>query len=119
MVIAKDIAACVLKYKRNNSAIYNLHPLAFFGYDEERSVEQIEPLGWKLPKDTDANSSNCLLNGFATQVHLEKFGFHPYALEIAGLVRQGYITRDAGLSKLSSPADEEISSSVKKKLGFI
>jgi len=97
---------------------YLVHPLAFMNYDEERILESIRELGWVDPKDTDANSTNCLLNGFANQVHMEQHAFHPYAFEIAGLVREGYMTRDEGLKKLSTPSDPKVIAYVKQKLGL-
>jgi tRNA(Ile)-lysidine synthase TilS/MesJ len=99
------------------SGFYNVHPLAFLAYDEEKIVGEIESLGWRAPQDTDANSTNCLLNGFANQVHLEQYGFHPYAFEIANLVRDGFMSREAGLAKLLEPADQQIVCQVKRKLG--
>jgi tRNA(Ile)-lysidine synthase TilS/MesJ len=98
--------------------LYNIHPLAFLEYHEEKILEETRGLGWQDPKDTDSNSTNCLLNGFATQVHQERHGFHPYAFEIAGLVRTGVMTREAGLAKLSAPPDQKIIQEVKNKLGL-
>jgi tRNA(Ile)-lysidine synthase TilS/MesJ len=95
---------------------YNIHPLAFWAYDERKIKEEIRDLGWTDPEDTDANSTNCLLNCYATQVHLEKYGFHPYAFEIANLVREGFMSRETGLTKLSTPADKSIVEYVKNKL---
>jgi tRNA(Ile)-lysidine synthase TilS/MesJ len=102
--------------KSNEFFLYNVHPLAFFDYNEGKIFDEIKRLGWNDPEDTDSNSTNCLLNAFASQVHQEKYGFHPYAFEIAGLVREGYISRDAGLAKMSSPIDENIIRSVKERL---
>ena len=95
---------------------YNVHPLAFREYSEERIVEEIKKLGWVSPSDTDANSSNCLLNGFANSIHLQRYGFHPYAFEIAGLVREGCMTREAGLAKLAEMPNESIMRDVIDKL---
>lgn len=97
---------------------YLVHPLAFMNYDEDKILRSVRELGWVDPKDTDANSTNCLLNGFANQVHMEQHGFHPYAFEIAGLVREGYMTREEGLKKLSTPPDPKVIEFVKKKLGI-
>jgi len=104
------------KYK--NHFPYNIHPLAFFHYDEEHIKNELVNLGWEVPTDTDTNSSNCLLNGFANKVHIKKYGFHPYAFEISGLVREGYMTREEGIKKLSIPPNPEIIYYVKKKLGI-
>lgn len=97
---------------------YNVHPLAFMEYDEERIFRRIRELGWEHPADTDSNSTNCLLNSFANQVHLEKFGFHPYAFEMAGLVRMGIIERGEALGRLGSAGDPAIIGMVKTKLGL-
>ena len=101
-----------------DSGIYNIHPLAFLEYNEEKIYKRIQELGWEQPKDTDSNSSNCLLNSFANQVHIEKYGFHPYAFEIAGLVRSGVMTREEGIEKIESPQDEKTISYVKNKLNL-
>ena len=101
-----------------NGLFYNIHPLAFLEYDEEKILYEIKTLGWKNPKDTDANSTNCLLNGFANQIHQKQLGFHPYAFEIAGLVRSGSMTREQGLEKLSVPPDENVIKYVKQRLGI-
>lgn len=96
---------------------YLVHPLAFFDYDEELILRKIKEIGWINPTDTDANSTNCLLNSFANEVHIKQHRFHPYAFEIAGLVREGYMTREEGLKKLSIPSDPKVIDYVKKKLG--
>jgi tRNA(Ile)-lysidine synthase TilS/MesJ len=97
---------------------YNIHPLAFLDYDEKKIYQRIEELGWEPPKDTDPNSTNCLMNGFANQLHQDQFGFHPYAFEIAGLVRTGVLSREEGLKRLNEPADARIIEEVKQKLGI-
>ena len=104
--------------EQGNRFPYLVHPLAFMNYDEDKILESVRQLGWVDPKDTDANSTNCLLNGFANQVHLDQYGFHPYAFEIAGLVREGYMTREEGLKKLSTPPDPKVIDYVKNKLGL-
>ncbi len=97
---------------------YNVHPLAFLDYDEEAIYKRIKELGWIPPQDTDPNSTNCLMNAFANQIHQEQFGFHPYAFEMAGLVRMGVLTREEGLKRLREPADEKIVHEVRLKLGI-
>jgi len=81
----------------------NIHPLAFFDYNENDIVKVIESLGWEKPLDTDPNSSNCTLNALANYIHREKFGFHPYAWEIAGIVRAGGLSREEGIEKTTQP----------------
>ncbi len=87
---------------------WNIHPLAFENYDEVAIVRKNQEFGWKRPKDTDPNSSNCLLNAFANYVHRKRYNFHPYAWEIANMVRQGVMTRQEGLEKIEPPEDEQM-----------
>ena len=95
---------------------YYIHPLAFLDYDEEAVYQNISLLGWKLPGDVDANSTNCLLNSFANVVHKQHLGFHPYAFEMANLVREGYIDRTKALQKINQQENPRIVESVKNKL---
>lgn len=83
----------------------NIHPLAFMKYNEHEIVKLIQSLGWVKPQDTDPNSSNCTLNALANHIHREKFGFHPYAWEIAGIVRSHSMDRQEGIEKTSQPED--------------
>jgi tRNA(Ile)-lysidine synthase TilS/MesJ len=97
---------------------YNIHPLAFFEYDEEKIVHEVEALGWRAPRDTDTNSTNCLLNAFANQVHIQRHRFHPYALEIANMVRQGVMTRPVGIEKIYTEQNQQMVEFAKGKLGL-
>jgi tRNA(Ile)-lysidine synthase TilS/MesJ len=97
---------------------YSINPLAFADYDEEVIYETADKYGWKKPEDTDANSTNCLLNALANQVHLDRFGVNPYAYEIAELVRTGCMARDEGLARLAEPFPAEQIEEVKKSLGI-
>ncbi len=87
---------------------WNIHPLAFNHYDEEEIILRNREIGWEKPDDTDANSTNCLLNAYANTVHKERHGFHPYAWEIANMVRSGAMTREFGLEKIGSMEDPEM-----------
>ena len=78
----------------------NVSPLAFMPYDEKRIVRKIEELGWAMPEGLDSNSTNCLLNAFANEVHIDRHGFHPYAFEVAGMVRTGVMSREDGMEKI-------------------
>ncbi len=95
---------------------YNISPLSFLDYNEDKIMERISQLGWKLPSDLDANTTNCLLNSLANVVHKEKHGYNPYAFEMAKLVREGYLERSVALAKLDHSENEEIIELVKKKL---
>jgi hypothetical protein len=92
-------------------------PLAFTAYDEEMIVRTIKALGWEAPREVDANSTNCLLNSFANRVHVERYGFHPYAFEIAGIVRAGAMAREEGLKKMNEPENRDTVEAVRARLG--
>lgn len=96
---------------------YNISPLAFMEYDETKIFEYVEALGWVRPKDTDANSTNCLLNSYAINVHLEQSGFHPYVAELAGLVREGRMPRDEAIDRLNEMPNENVVNFVTDRLG--
>lgn len=87
---------------------YNIHPLAFLNYDEEKIIARNREIGWEKPNDTDANSTNCLLNAFANQVHKSRYGFHPYVWELANMVRDGSMERDFAIDKIESPENADI-----------
>jgi tRNA(Ile)-lysidine synthase TilS/MesJ len=95
---------------------YYVHPLAFLGYNEEAVYKNIARFGWKSPDDTDANSTNCLLNSFANIVHKRRLGFHPYAFELSNMVRSGYLDRHTALARLDQPENPDIVTMVKGKL---
>ena len=97
----------------------NIHPLAFFDYDEEKIKAELKDLAWKAPEDTDSNSTNCMLNAFANAIHLERHKFHPYVLEIANMVRQGVMSREEGVEKIyDSPQDPGMVEYGREKLGL-
>jgi hypothetical protein len=95
---------------------YNISPLAFLDYDEDKIMQKIAPLGWQRPAEIDANTTNCLLNSFANVVHKNKYGYHPYAFEMAKLVREGYLERSDALQRLNQPENQKTVEFVKKKL---
>ena len=98
-----------LKEDGNNTLPYNINPLAFLHYDEGKIYQRIRELGWQPPKDTDPNSTNCLLNAFANEIHIQKHQYHPYAMELAELVREGILSREEALDRLlEKPNDKAI-----------
>ncbi len=96
----------------------NIHPLAFFEYNEDAIIRQLHEVGWQSPTDTDTNSSNCLLNAFANHCHLQRHRFHPYVLEIANMVRQGVMDREEGIQKIYTDQDKTMVSAAKDRLGL-
>lgn len=97
---------------------HNIHPLAFFEYDESRIQTELKSVGWIPPADTDSNSTNCLLNALANYCHLDRHGFHPYVLEIASLVRQGVMSRNDGIEKIYTPQNQEMVDYARRRLGL-
>ena len=94
----------------------NVSPLVFLDWHEDEAVAVIQAYGWKRPDDTDPNSTNCLLNAFANQVHIQQTGYHAYAMELAGLVREGYMTRAEALHRLEVPQSAELVALVAERL---
>ena len=95
---------------------YNISPLAFLQYDEDRIHDTIKKLGWERPTDTDPNSTNCLLNAFANKIHMDSFGYNPYAFELAKLVWEGYMDRDEAIKRLEAEHDEDMVAYVERRL---
>ena len=103
-------------FNKKNSFPYSINPLAFSDYNEDEMISIVQNFGWIKPDDTDANSTNCLLNAFANQLHIEKYGYNPYAFEISELVRNGSLSREEGIKRLKEPPSQEQIDRVKKKL---
>jgi hypothetical protein len=95
---------------------YNVHPMAWEFYDENMIIEEIEKFGWVAPTDTDSNSSNCLLNAYANDIHIKRYGFHPYVWEIANMVREGIMKRDEGYKKIYQKQPLNLITTSKEKL---
>jgi PP-loop superfamily ATP-utilizing enzyme len=92
------------------------YPLAFSQYNEKEILDTIKSIGWKKPQDTDTNSTNCLLNSYANAIHARDYGYNPYSLEIANLVREGFLSREEGLKKLLVSGEESVIKHVKNEL---
>jgi len=103
----------------NTGFPHNINLLAFLPYHEEEIYSRIQALGWEPPRDTDPNSTNCLLNSFANQAHLAQHHYHPYSMEMAELVREGVVSREEALRRLTEPANHQIIEQVKAKLGLV
>lgn len=95
---------------------YLAYPLLFNNYNEEEILNTIKSIGWKKPQDTDMNSTNCLLNSYANSIHIRDYGYNPYCLEIAYLVREGFLSREEGLNKLAMSGEETVTNYVKSEL---
>jgi tRNA(Ile)-lysidine synthase TilS/MesJ len=93
-----------------------LHPLCLWDYSEDKILETLLEIGWTQPGINDSNSTNCNLNSFACYNHLEKYGFHPYAFDVAGLVRSGEMPREEGFEKINQELSEPLIEEAAKKL---
>ena len=98
---------------------YNVNPLAFMEYDEQKIIKKIKELGWVFPKGLDSNSTNCVLNSFANRIHIKRHNFHPYVFEIAGMVRMGATTRRMGMEKIHGNSEINTTGFIQKKLNLI
>lgn len=94
-----------------------VHPLAFFPYNEKEIIKRIKKYGWQKPPDVEMNATNCLINPLADEAHISRYGFHPYALEIAAFVREGHMSRREGLKHLPFKKDKKLIHALKKRLG--
>jgi hypothetical protein len=95
---------------------YNMHPLAWEKYDENDVKAKIRELGWVDPTDVDSNSTNCMLNAWANEQHIKRYQFHPYALEISAMVRQGSMDREEGLEKIYNAQNDKLIEYALKRL---
>ena len=98
------------------TALSILHPLCLWEYSEDKVLETLLEIGWEPPGINDSNSTNCTLNSFACYNHLEKYGFHPYAFDTAGLVRSGEMSREEGFEKINQELSQPLIEEAAKKL---
>ena len=95
-----------------------INPMLALRVREEEVLECVQKLGWKKPLDTGKNSSNCRLNDLGIALHMEKFGFHPYALELSEQIRAGLMSRDAALEKINDRRTQEELNMLARPLGL-
>jgi len=98
------------------TALSILHPLCLWEYSEDKVLDTLLEIGWEQPGIDDSNSTNCTLNSFACYNHLEKYGFHPYAFDTAGLVRSGEMSREEGFEKINQELSQPLIEEAAKKL---
>jgi 3'-phosphoadenosine 5'-phosphosulfate sulfotransferase (PAPS reductase)/FAD synthetase len=102
-IVGEDISDYFLSdrhFAKTDKFPFNVHPMAWEYYNENMILLEIGKYGWTPPPDTDSNSSNCILNAFANDVHIKRYGFHPYVWEIANMVREGVMDREEGYLKI-------------------
>lgn len=96
------------RYKFEELIVIN--PLLAYSVTEEEIKEEIKEYGWKMPENTGANSSNCLLNDFGIYAHYKKYKYNPYIAEIAEQVRYGLMTKETAIKKAETiPSLKEVS----------
>jgi tRNA(Ile)-lysidine synthase TilS/MesJ len=93
-----------------------IHPFLVWDYDKIKFKKECIQLGWIDPLLKDHNSSNCLLNAFAIKKHFDKYHIHPYAYDLAALVRQGNMKREDALKKLIVDVSDDSLEEIKLKL---
>ncbi len=97
---------------------YAVSPLSFLEYEEKAVLEEISKYGWRRPQNVDPNSTNCLINSFANQLHRQRYGYNPYVFELAKLVREGYLERKEALERVGQLGDSATVELVKERLGL-
>lgn len=95
-----------------------VNPLLTLPYNLDHILAEIAKLGWEKPKDTGGHSSNCQLNDFGIVTHMRKHGFHPYEMELAELVRKGFMDRSEAIAKLDAIPDPKLLKPIASKLGY-
>jgi predicted PP-loop superfamily ATPase len=91
---------------------------ALLDYDEKNILREIEKLGWLKPQDTDACSTNCLLNTVGNLASLKQLKYHPYIGELGYLVRQGKLGRNEAIEAEKTKANSFAMRYSLKKLGL-
>ena len=102
----------------SDSEVTIIHPFLIWDYNKPKFKKECIRLGWIDPALKDHNSSNCLLNAFAIKNHLDKYHIHPYAYDLAALVRQGTMKREDALQKLIFNVSDVSIEEVQRKLNL-
>jgi hypothetical protein len=100
--------------KNADKVPYLYYPFVENEYNEGQILLDIKEAGWCPPRLTDGNSSNCLLNSYANMVHMDAYGFHPYAFEISNMIRSGLMTREEGLKKIEKAKNNRAYNKIRK-----
>ena len=90
------------KAQDNDKNILIINPMLELRSSERTIKDKIKQLGWRESENTGSHSSNCTLNDVGIAVHIRKYGFHPYELEVTEQVRQGILSREEAIFKLEN-----------------
>lgn len=94
--------------QKANFTPYNINLMTLENITEQGIIDEIKPLGWVKPPDVDGCSTNCQLNAFNNFVHIKKYGYSPYELELSHLIRKKLISREEALEKLYDQSFQQI-----------
>jgi hypothetical protein len=100
----------------NGTSISICNPFLAMDYDEHHILTELGRLGWRRPNDTGAHSSNCRINDLGILNHQQKYGFHPYELEISEQVRRGSLTYEQAKAKIDADVDRQRVEQVEREL---
>ncbi|MEJ7599831.1 MAG: hypothetical protein WKG01_18140 [Kofleriaceae bacterium] len=62
---------------------------------------------WSKPGNVGGCSSNCMINDVGIAAHLDRRGYHSYAVASSWDIRFGHETRDHALAEIGAPLDRE------------
>jgi hypothetical protein len=96
----------------------SVSPLVLLSYDVEDVEREVRTVGWEQPEDLQIKTATCLLYQYANQLHLAQKGFHPCVMELATMVREGYMEREAALQQLNDTPANPVMRAVAVKLGL-
>lgn len=83
------------------SFLFSFNPFLEIKIHEKDIINEIKKIGWKKPKDTGLNSSNCLINDFAIKKHIEKYNINPYKIEIEKQLENKTIDKEEANKRLN------------------
>lgn len=84
----------------------------FFRYaaatqEEIMSLITAQLPSWSKPDNVGSLSSNCMINDVGIAAHLDRRGYHGYAVTASWDIRFGHATREHALADLEAPLDRE------------
>ena len=94
-----------------------INPLLSENYNQNKILSKISKFDGKS-KDTGLHSSNCKINDLGIQIHLKKYGFHPYSAELASQIRTKQIKRLEAIEKITTNFVSENLKSIAKKFNY-
>lgn len=101
----------------SDRSVFVTNPMLVFDVAEEAVIAALQPLGWVRPSDTGRHSSNCRLNDYGIQIHLDRHKFHPYVMELAEQVRTGLMGREEALDRLAHRPSRAVLEVIADRLG--